>query len=377
MTSVGSGSIGTGHVDRNMDLVSKLYQRSLYPSVLEVARGNRLETPLVVDLDPTTVCDLACPECISGGLLNQGQIGKDRIVELAQELAASNVRAVVLIGGGEPLLHRSIGTVIDTLFGAGIHIGLTTNGTMIDRYLDQIAEKVAWTRVSMDAANEVTYPKFRPAKRGRRVFPSIIGNMRWLAARKRGRLGYSYLLMQRLAPDGSVLDTNYHEVLEAARLAKDIGCDYFEVKTLVDDDHYTLNQRAEDIAVVERQLEQVRALTDDGFHLLVSNTWDKVRAAVDSVEPKNYHTCPTTELRTTITTSGVYVCPYHRGNPAGRIGDISRSSLAEIWQKADTTIIDPARDCRFICSRHPTNLEIQRMRPDDDVELLDDYDPFF
>ncbi|WP_344820582.1 radical SAM protein [Actinoplanes cyaneus] len=299
------------------------------------------------------------------------------MVELAEELAASSVQAVVLIGGGEPLLHRSIGTVIDTLFDAGLQIGLTTNGTMINRYLDQIADKVAWTRVSMDAANETTYPKFRPAKRGRVVFPTIIDNMRQLAARKSGRLGYSYLLMQRYAPDGTVLDTNFHEVIEAARLAKDIGCDYFEVKTLVDDDHYTLSQKAEDIALVEGQLAEIRTFTDDDFHLLVSNTWEKVRAGIDPVELKEYHTCPVTELRTTITTSGVYVCPYHRGNPAGRIGDINTTSFEQLWKNADTTIIDPARDCQFSCSRYPTVLQIQRMRPDDGVTLVDDFDPFF
>ena len=29
------------------------------------------DSPFVVELDPTTVCDLACPGCISGDLLNQ------------------------------------------------------------------------------------------------------------------------------------------------------------------------------------------------------------------------------------------------------------------------------------------------------------------
>ncbi len=67
-TSAKGGFIVT--IDR-LDLAGKLYQPGVYPAVARVAGGNRSESPLVVDLDPTTFCDLACPECISGTLLNQ------------------------------------------------------------------------------------------------------------------------------------------------------------------------------------------------------------------------------------------------------------------------------------------------------------------
>lgn len=56
-----------------LDLVSKLYQPTGWPRILQAAAGEPSSAPLVVDLDPTTFCDLACPECISGKLLNQGR----------------------------------------------------------------------------------------------------------------------------------------------------------------------------------------------------------------------------------------------------------------------------------------------------------------
>lgn len=70
--------LGTTSVELNMDLVRKIYQRSIFPDVLEVAQGGRLAAPLVVDLDPTTLCDLACPECISSDVLHSGQLSRDR-----------------------------------------------------------------------------------------------------------------------------------------------------------------------------------------------------------------------------------------------------------------------------------------------------------
>ena len=369
--------LGTAHVEKSLDLVGKLYQRSVHPAARVVAGGGRLAAPVVVDLDPTTLCDLACPECISSGVLNTGQFGGDRIARLAGELVEAGVRAVILIGGGEPLMHRSIGAVIRTLHEGGVRLGLVTNGTLIGRYLDELATMLSWVRVSVDAATADTYDRFRPSRRKSSAFPLVVDNMRRLAERKAGRLGYSFLLMRRLAADGSVTDTNYDEVYEAGALAKDIGCDYFEVKAMLDADHFTVNQRAEDIARVEEQLAKLAGLQDDTFTLLGSSNWGAVRAGADPVQVKDYRACATAELRTTITPNGVFVCPYHRGNPRGLIGDITGRPFAEVWAAADTTVIDPSADCPFVCARHPTNLAVAAMS-DGLVEdgLVEDYDLF-
>ncbi|GAA5061842.1 MoaA/NifB/PqqE/SkfB family radical SAM enzyme [Thermocatellispora tengchongensis] len=377
MTLTQVRTLGTDRIERNLDLVGKLYQRSIYPSVEAVAHGRRPAAPVVVDLDPTTLCDLACPECISAGVLHKGGLSRDRIVELAHELAGSGVRAVILIGGGEPLMHRSIGDVITVLHQAGVQVGLVTNGTLIGRYLDEIAEMVSWTRVSVDAATMETYDRFRPSRRKTSVFPLILDNMRALAERKRGALGYSFLLMQRRDAAGAVTETNYHEVYAAGRLAKELGCDYFELKAMLDENHFTVNQSPADIALVEEQLARLRELEDGSFHLLGSSNWEAVHHDLDPVQPKEYSTCHVAELRTTVTPNGVYVCPYHRGNEKAKIGDINAMSFAEMWAKADTTVVNPRADCRFHCARHRANLDIaalpRRGRP---VELLDDFDPF-
>ncbi len=369
--------LGTSRVADNLDLVGKIYQKSAFPAIEAVARGERLATPQVIDLDPTTVCDLACPECISSNVLHHGQIGNDRIVRLAEELVGTGVRAVILIGGGEPLMHRSIGKVIRTLHGAGIRIGLVTNGTQIHRYIDELSEMLSWVRVSVDAAREDTYAEFRPARGKRSVFPQVIENMRLLAERRQGRLGYSFLLMQRFAADGTLEVSNYDQVYEAGRLAKDIGCDYFELKAMLDQDHYTVNQAGADIQRVEEQVARLQELEDDSFRLLNSSNWEAVQVGSDPHQPKEYSACAVAELRTTVTPTGVYVCPYHRGNSKGLLGDIRDSSFADLWKKADTTVIDPRTDCRFHCARHRTNVEIGRLAAGGTpAPLVPDYDPF-
>ncbi|WP_219507910.1 radical SAM protein [Nonomuraea ceibae] len=344
-----------------LDLVAKLSQDTVWPYAKKVAAGERLTAPLVVDLDPTTFCDLACPECISGTLLNKGRFTKERLAALARELCTAGVKAVVLIGGGEPLAHPGTRDVIKILGTSGLHIGVVTNGTMIDRHLDVIAEYVTWLRVSVDAATPETFGQVRPDRKGRSVFDKVIANMRALAQTKKGALGYSFLLVTRMDDEGKVIYSNHHEVLAAARLAKDIGCDYFELKTLFDEQHFVVQLPDALLRSVRAQIEQARDLRDDSFDLEISSTFASAEDRRPAHQGKAYHTCSVAQLRTLVTPNGVYICSYHRGNDKARLGDAVDEDFSALWEKADLSIIDPSRDCRFHCARNDINLAIAGM----------------
>jgi MoaA/NifB/PqqE/SkfB family radical SAM enzyme len=369
--------VATSPVQTKLDLASKLYQESVYPSAVKVARGERLRAPLVVDLDPTSFCDLACPECISTGVLNQGQFPGRRLERIAEEMAAAGVLAVILIGGGEPLMHKSVGRVTEILHSAGIRIGLVTNGTLIDRHLDDLAARLSWVRVSVDAATPETYDRFRPSRSGASQFPKIVANMRRLARCKEGKLGYSFLLMQRRDDSGRVTGSNYHEVLQAGLLARSIGCDYFEIKAMMNDDHKVARQSEADVALVSRQLETLRTLESEHFRLLESSTWRELSRTAPKPQVKNYQACKIAELRTTITPSGVYVCAYHRGDAGARLGDVFDTPLTQMWSEAKVGAVNPATDCRFHCARHDSNVELERIGVSPGGRAVQaDYDPF-
>jgi hypothetical protein len=259
---------GTGR----LDLEGKLFQASLWPAVSAAARGEGLRAPLVVELDPTSFCDMACPECISIDLLNQTRFPRHRLLSLASEFVERGVRAVILIGGGEPLLHNAIGDVIRVLGEAGVAVGLTTNGTMIHRHLDAIARFVSWTRVSVDAGTAECLERFRPHRSGRNVFERVIGNMRQLAEVKTGSLGYSFLLVARTGADGTVVESNFADVATAGVLARDIGCDYFEVKPAYDLGHFLVAQPPALGQLLADQLGRVRELASDGFEVIAPRT---------------------------------------------------------------------------------------------------------
>ena len=363
--------------DKTLALVEKLHQESILPKAFKVANGSRLSGPVVVDLDPTTFCDLACPECISSGVINKGQFDKNRVVELTKELVLAGVQAVVLIGGGEPLMHKSIGSIIDILHNAGIKTGLVSNGTLIHRYLDPLSQRMDWVRISMDAGSEAVYDRYRPSGRKISVFPKIIENMRLLAACKTGTLGYSYLLMFRLDEAGNLLDSNYLDVLNGAILAKEIGCDYFEVKAMYDDDHHVIAPPATLLAEFEAILPQLIDLQNDHFRVLYSSTYEELSTPIRVEQVKEYETCPIMELRTTVTPNGVFACPSHRGNPDGYLGEVSTQSFPAFWEDVNTAKVNPKRDCKFFCPRHSSNLEIIQMRSlDKQPESVKDFNLF-
>lgn len=360
-----------------MQLIKKLYQRSIWPAAIAVAKGTVLTAPIVVDLDPTTVCDLACPECISGSVLNKGGFSSERLESLVSEIADAGVRAVILIGGGEPLAHKGIDRAIEFLKKRGLHIGLVTNGTLLGRHLDVVAANVDWVRISVDAATAATYQLVRPSRHGRNMFFRILRNMLEFSDCKAGALGYSFVTVFRKDSDGRTIVSNVHEISKAARIAKRAGCDYFELKAAMDLDHFIIQESPEHLDIISDELAKAEILRDANFQIHLSSSMVALLKKEGRVQEKAYEQCFVAELRTLITPSGVYICPYHRGNQAFRLGDAMKEPLQQIWQASSRSRVNPKSACLFHCARHETNLALSNMDQIDHHSIVtDDYDLF-
>jgi len=364
-----------------LNLRRKLLQNSVVKRIDEVRQNGKSSAPWVVELDPTSACNLVCPDCISKDLLNQGGFERQRLREIAVELVDAGVRAVILIGGGEPLAHKETGWVMEYLSTHGVDVGVTTNGTLIDRHMDVLAEHTKWVRVSVDAGTPDTFQYFRPSPNGISKFDEVIEQMTAFAKRKTGKLGYSFLLLSDFDHEGKRPPrTNFEEVVTAARIARDIGCDYFEIKPCYDFDHFLIDQPEEYLARAREQIDIARTLSEDGFRVITPATLDFVLNNEPLVQPKDYNRCVISEMRTLVTPSGAYVCPYFRGMPSKMIGDPTTQSFKEMWDSAKrqqvTSATDPSQDCRFHCIRHKSNMVIEEMLGGTGHDSVDDYDMF-
>lgn len=364
-----------------MQLIPKLYQKKVLDKINKDLVAGDNKAPFVIELDPTTVCDLACPGCISGDLLNQKNpldrgFSKEKMSEITDHIIKSKVSAVILIGGGEPLGHPTTIELIRKLGENGVQIGLTTNGTLMGRYIDIIAEYVSWTRVSMDVATDEMFKNLRPTKTGKSKFDIVVNNMKMLAKKKKGILGYSFLIRTKADglienPAGSniglIEHTNVYEIYEAAKLAKEIGCDYFELKPSYDDFHQIVMHSEKDMNTARQQLDLSKKLEDQNFRILESVMLESAlkREKIGN-QIKKYHKCRSAELRTLVTPSGCYVCPYFRGEHSKKIGDLRFQTLDEMWngnQRKDIMKkLDPSKECSNLhCIRHETNQEIEEI----------------
>jgi MoaA/NifB/PqqE/SkfB family radical SAM enzyme len=365
------------NLERTLNLESKLSQASVITYLKNIDWKKGSNSPFVVELDPTSMCNLACPDCISGTMLNKDEIPSDRLLKLTNEMIISGVKAVILIGGGEPMMHPAIGEVLRRLGEADVKIGITTNGLFLKKYMDVTSEYSSWVRVSMDAGTDETFNRIRPSKTGKSLFSIAIRNMEQFARVKKGKLGYSFMIFNEgefgfkgipISRDKpqiiKSIKTNVNEIFKAAKLAREVGCDYFEIKPMYDINHFAIIQPKELTKIVEEQIARARELETSDFKILeATKLWASLHGT-SNLEPKQYQRCVTAQTRTLVTPSGVYVCPYFRGNETKKIGNILDQSFSEMWSGEQRQSIieklNPSVDCTMHCIRHDSNQTIER-----------------
>jgi radical SAM protein with 4Fe4S-binding SPASM domain len=123
------------------------------PGIRQAADRNRPESapassaPLRVFFDPTAQCNLRCRHCrtdASPDAPTETDLSLDRIRSLFLELALAGAGEIV-IGGGEPLVHPAILTILGDAKEAGLSVILETNGVLID---DETAGALAALRLT-------------------------------------------------------------------------------------------------------------------------------------------------------------------------------------------------------------------------------------
>ncbi len=108
-------------------------------------------------------CNLTCKHCysISADTDFPGELGRDTIFAVMDDLKSFGVPALIL-SGGEPLLRPDIFEISKRAKDLGFYVGLSTNGTLIDR---EMIEAIAgagydYVGISLDGIGE-THDRFR------------------------------------------------------------------------------------------------------------------------------------------------------------------------------------------------------------------------
>src|SRR5512135_349778 len=94
--------------------------------------------PLVLMLEPTHRCNLACAGCDRIRLHNEEQ-SEDLTLEKCLEAAKESRAPVVTITGGEPLLYPHLSSLVNELLDMKRHIYLCTNGLLTESFIDEFS----------------------------------------------------------------------------------------------------------------------------------------------------------------------------------------------------------------------------------------------
>src|ERR1700735_504820 len=108
-------------------------------------KGNK-RYPLVLMLEPLFRCNLACAGCgkidYPAPILNQ-RLSVEECLEAVDECGAP----VVVVAGGEPLLHRDIEKIVEGIVARKKYVYLCTNALLLEKKIDLFKPNpfFAWT----------------------------------------------------------------------------------------------------------------------------------------------------------------------------------------------------------------------------------------
>ena len=187
---------------------------------------HRLAMPSSISIEPTTSCNLRCPECPSGlrsfsrptGMLDVNK-AKTWIHELAPWLTYVN-----LYFQGEPLLHPELATLVERCTESNLYTSTSTNAHHLSQARCQELIDAGLNRliISIDGLTQESYSAYRI---GGHLDKVMEGTSTMLEAKKKTRSG-PHLVWQFL-----VVGTNEHELPELFKAAERCGVHEVVVKT--------------------------------------------------------------------------------------------------------------------------------------------------
>lgn len=121
--------------------------------------------PIVFSIEPSSVCQLSCPECICGQgklIRNCSFIDVSAFEKIINQIKQKS-SIVNLFFQGEPFLHPQIIELIKISKNAGLVTVISTNAQMIDKKMaaDIVQSGLDMLIVSVDGASQETYEKYR------------------------------------------------------------------------------------------------------------------------------------------------------------------------------------------------------------------------
>jgi radical SAM protein with 4Fe4S-binding SPASM domain len=205
--------------------IIKLYYSYLLAKSLKRVKSKGM--PYAASIEPTTACNLGCPECPSG--LKQftratGRLDKEEHLRMLSQLG-QQLFYINYYFQGEPFLHPDFLELIKAANQRKIYTATSTNAHFITKTKSEeiVASGLDRMIISIDGLTQETYEQYR--KRGK-LEKVIEGTKYMIEAKKKLNSRTPHLIFQFL-----VVRPNEHEIGDVFELGKSLGVDEVRLKT--------------------------------------------------------------------------------------------------------------------------------------------------
>ncbi len=253
--------------------------------VLAWQRGERV-APLHIDVGLSKGCNIKCHYCFGlaqGNLYRKGRdiyFPRRPLLRYMREAGQAGVRSLAIIGEAEPLLNPHVYEAIVTGKRAGVDMGLGTNGVLYDTgpQGQEALEHLTFIRFNLSAASAQAYRRLHASK----DFEVLMEKVRFCVAERRRRnlpvtIGFQMVLTPQDAD----------QAVPLARLGRELGIDYLEIKHCGDTPDNTLGiyDKLDTYHRFTEILQEAEELSTDSYSVIVK--W----ATINSQGKRDYDAC--------------------------------------------------------------------------------------
>ena len=342
--------------------------------------------PVSINLDLTSSCNFACPHCVDSTIINTGAaLELNTVKETLDTLTDRGLLSVILLGGGEPTLHKDFGTIVRYIKSKGLQLGIVTNGSRLTQvaHIADLLEKEDWLRISLDAGSEETFVKSHKPKIAV-TLQEILVNAKEIKKRNPLiTLGYSFVIVwEGLYIGDQQLFQNIDEMPEAVKLAAEHSFDYISFKpclirlenthkeSLLDTPDEEMEKHIRE--KIESNLLKARSIAGDNLKVLTSvNLRALLQNDLSSLK-KQPQRCHMQFFSTVVTPTGIFHCPAFRGVEKAKIADCNgyagTSNFDESKKQLTRSLktFDATEECKVVaCFYHHVNWWVEHFQASD------------
>lgn len=270
-------------------------------------KPKQLALPISIAIEPTTSCNLRCPECPSGlrsFSRETGMLQQDFFKKIICELAPTT-NYLTFYFQGEPYLNPLFLDMVKFAHSKKIYTTTSTNAHYLNEETSKKTIESGLKRliISIDGTSQETYSSYRIGGTLSKVIEGTKNILKW---KKQLNSNTPYVIFQFL-----VVKPNEHQIKDVLKLAKELGVDDVRFKTAQVYDYKNGN----DLIPENEKYSRYKKNTDGTFSIknnLENSCWRMWQSAVITWDGK------------------VVPCCFDK-DAKHQLGDVSTQSFKEIW----------------------------------------------